>query len=171
MNLPHFTFLLGLIEVACLTYFLHECAHGLAYFYFEIDFDLKLNTIVLQKDDLFLTQFQKSVIYGSGVGFTFLQGVTGFLLVKKDSSNFGFLLLLSKAVFRWAATLQGIWTASDEIQMSIAMGLPTTFWPLLVSMSFLIMVIYSKRKMAVSNQKLFGVSSLFLLVTYLFSLM
>lgn len=171
MNLPHLTFLLGLIVVACLTYFLHECAHGLAYFYFEIDFDLKLNTIVLQKDDLFLTQFQKDVIYGSGVGFTFLQGVTGFLLVKKDSSNFGFLLLLSKAVFRWAATLQGIWTASDEIQMSIAMGLPTTFWPLLVSMSFLIMVIYSKRKMAVSNQKLFGVSSLFLLVTYLFSLM
>ena len=170
MNLPHFTFLLGLIVVACLTYFLHECAHGMAYFYFEIDFDLKLNTIVLQKDDLFLTQFQKGVIYGSGVGFTFLQGVTGFLLVKKGSSNFGFLLLLSAAVFRWAATLQGIWTASDEIQMSIAMGLPTTFWPLLVSLSFLILVIYSKRKMAVSNQKLFGVSSLFLLVTYLFSL-
>jgi len=152
MNLPHFTFLLGLIVVACLTYFLHECAHGLAYFYFEIDFDLKLNTIVLQKDNLFLTQFQKSVIYGSGVGFTFLQGATGFLLVKKDSSNFGFLLLLSAAVFRWAATLQGIWTGSDEIQMmSLAMGLPTTFWPLLVSLSFLIMVIYSKRKMAVSN--------------------
>ena len=170
MNFPHLTFLLDLIVVACLTYFLHECAHGLAYFYFEIDFDLKLNTIVLQKDDLFLTQFQKSVIYGSGVGFTFLQGVTGFLLVKKDSSNFGFLLLLSAAIFRWAAALQGIWTSSDEIQMSIAMGLPTTFWHLLVSLSFLIMVIYTKRKMAVSNQKLFGVSSLFLLVTYLFSL-
>src|SRR5210317_1913352 len=103
MNLPHFTFLLGLIVVACLTYFLHECVHGLAYLYFEIDFDLKLNTIVLQKDDLSLTQFQKSVSYGSGVGFTVLQGVTGLLLVKKGSSNFGFFLLLSAAVFRWAA--------------------------------------------------------------------
>ena len=170
MQTQFFAYYFFLVLISCLTYFLHECAHGLAYFYFEIDFDLKLNTIVLQKDDLFLTQFQKSVIYGSGVGFTFLQGVTGFLLVKKGSSNFGFLLLLSAAVFRWAATLQGIWTGSDEIQMSIAMGLPTTFWPLLVSLSFLILVIYSKRKMAVSNQKLFGVSSLFLLVTYLFSL-
>lgn len=63
MNFPHLTFLLDLIVVACLTYFLHECAHGLAYFYFEIDFDLKLNTIVLQKDNLFLTQFQISFGY------------------------------------------------------------------------------------------------------------
>ncbi len=130
-----------------------------------------MNTIILQKDDLFLTHFQKRVIYGSGVGFAFLQGVTGFLLFKKGSSNFGFLFLLSAAVFRWAATLQGIWTVSDEIQMSIAMGLPTAFWPLLVSLSFLILVVYSKRKMAVYNLKLIGTSSLFLLVTYLFSLM
>lgn len=111
------------------------------------------------------------MIYGSGFGFTFLQRVTGFLLVKKGSSNFRFFLLLSAAVFRWAATLHGIWTGSDEIQMSLAMGLPTAFWPLLVSLSFLIMAVYSKRKMTVSNLKLIGTSSLFLLVTYLFSLM
>jgi len=50
------------------------------------------------------------------------------------------------------------------------MGLPTAVWPLFISLSFLIMVLFSKKKMAVSNRKLFGAIFLFLLVTFLLSL-
>ncbi len=167
---PQINLFIGLLLLPCFTYFSHECAHGLAYLFFEIDFNLKLNTIVLQAEPMPFTKIQKIVIYGSGVGFSFLQGFVGFLLLKKYRASFGFLLLLSAAVFRWAAIFQGIWAGSDEKQMSLAMGLPTAVWPLFISLSFLIMVLFSKKKMAVSNRKLFGTIFLFLLVTFLFSL-
>lgn len=96
---PQIKLFIGLLLLPCFTYFTHECAHGLAYLFFEIDFNLKLNTIILQAEPMPFTKIQKIVIYGSGVGFSFLQGFVGFLLLKKYRASFGFLLLLSAAVF------------------------------------------------------------------------
>ena len=98
-----------------------ECAHWLAYHSYKIDAQLTTNTIRLPTE-IRLTSMQKVIIYGSGVFFTLQQGVIGFWLTLKKDSFIGFYILLSAAVFRWAAIIQGIFSSSDELKVSLAMG-------------------------------------------------
>lgn len=112
LRLPHFFFL---ILLPCFTYFFHECAHWLAYLFYEINAQLIVNTILLPKE-IRLSSIQKVLIYGSGVFFSLLQGVIGFWIVQKKETVFGFYLLLSAAIFRWTAIIQGIFSSSDELK-------------------------------------------------------
>ena len=167
LRLSHFIFL---ILLSCLTYFFHECAHWLAYYSYEIDAQLNVNTIRLPQE-IRLTAMQKVIIYGSGVFFTLLQGYIGFLLALKKDSFIGFYILLSAAVFRWAAIIQGIFSSSDELKVSLAMGTPAWFWPILIGITFLGMVFYSSKKLNIPLKTLTMTSLGFLLVTYLYSLL
>ena len=83
----------------CLTYFLHECAHWLAYLFYGIDARLDINTIRLPQQ-IELTSTQQFIIYGSGVFFSLSQGIIGYGIAFKKEVYFGGSLLLSAAVFR-----------------------------------------------------------------------
>ena len=165
LRFSHFLFLFLL---PCLTYFFHEYAHWLAYHSYEIDAQLYVNTIRLPKE-IRLTAMQKVIIYGSGVIFTLLQGVIGFWVALKKDSLIGFYILLSAAVFRWAAMMQEIFSTSDELKVSHAMDIPPLFWPLLTGICFFGMVFYSSKKLNVPLKTLTIASLSFLLITYVYS--
>ena len=167
LRFSHFLFLFLL---PCLTYFFHEYAHWLAYHSYEIDAQLYVNTIRLPKE-IRLTAMQKVIIYGSGVIFTLLQGVIGFWVALKKDSLIGFYILLSAAVFRWAAMMQEIFSTSDELKVSLAMEIPSFSWPLLIAITFLGMVFYSSKKLNFPIKNLTKISLSFLLATYLYSLL
>ena len=99
------------------------------------------------------------------------KGILGFLLALKKDSFIGFYILLSAAVFRWAAIIQGIFSSSDELKVSLAMGTPPWFWPILIGITFLGMVFYSSKKLNIPLKTLTMTSLGFLLVTYLYSLL
>lgn len=151
-----------------MTYFFHEFSHWLAYHFYEIDAQLSLNTIRLPKE-IRLTSIQKVLVYGSGVFFTLLQGFIGFWLALKKDSLTGFYILLSAAVFRCAAIIQGVFSSSDELKVSHAMDIPPLFCPLLIGISFLGMVFYSYKKLNIPLKTLTIASLIFLLITYAYS--
>lgn len=154
----------------CMTYFFHECVHWLAYRSIGINGRLTINTIVFSQE-LVLSSTQNAFIYGSGVLFTLFQGVMGFVITIKREATFGFNILLSAAIFRWAAILQGLISSSDEIKIGIALGMHPSIWPISISVSFFGMVYYSFRNMKFSLKTFFSNSLLFLLLTILISLL
>ncbi|MGC6480275.1 MAG: hypothetical protein ACON42_07840 [Flavobacteriaceae bacterium] len=164
-----FLFLLFLIVLPCLTYFLHECTHWLVYRFYGIDARLDLNTISLPQE-IGLTSTQQFIIYGSGVFFSLIQGIIGYFIALRKDIFIGSSLLLSAAVFRWAAILQGIVSSSDEIKMSQAMGVYDSVWPLIISGSFFMMLFYVYKKGRLEMKFICGISLIFLLITYLYSL-
>ncbi len=167
--MPTNRFLLFLIILPCTTYFFHECAHWLAYYFYGIDARLALNTIRLPQQ-IELTPTQQFIIYGSGVFFSLTQGIIGYTIAFKRDLLFGSALLLSAAVFRWAAILQGIVSSSDEIKMSQANGTHDFVWPLLISVSFFLMLFYVHKKRGLPMKYMAGVGLLFLFITYVYSM-
>ena len=163
----HFIFLLLL---PCLTYFLHECTHLIVYRLYGINASLAINTIALPQEEMNFTNTQKIYIYGSGVFFSLLQGIFGFVMTLKKESFTGFLILLSAAVFRWAATIQGVFSSSDEIKISQAMNNPDFVWPLIISSSFFLMIFYVYKERKLPKKSIYGTGLLFLLITYFYSL-
>ena len=164
-----FLFLISLILLPCLTYFMHEYAHWIVYRFYGIDAQLSLNTIELSQEDLVLTKGQQFLIYGSGVFFSLFQGITGYVIALNRDLYFGSSLLLSAAVFRWTAILQGIVSSSDEIKMSQAMGVHDIVWPLIISGSFFLMIFYVYTR-GLPLKFIYGTSLLFLLIIYFYSL-
>ena len=163
-----FLFLLFLMVLPCLTYFLHECAHWLAYLFYGIDARLDINTIRLPQQ-IELTSTQQFIIYGSGVFFSLGQGIIGYGIAFKKDVYFGSSLLLSAAVFRCAAILQGVVSTSDEIKMSRAMTIHDSVWSLIISGSFFLMLFHLLKKRELPMKYTCGASLLFLLVTYGYS--
>ena len=163
-----FLFLLFLIALPCLTYFLHECAHWLAYHFYGIDARLVINTIRLPQQNE-LTSTQQFIIYGSGVFFSLIHGIIGYSIAFKKDVYFGSSLLLSAAVFRWAAIFKGVVSTSDEIKMSRAMGIHDLVWPLITSIGFFLMLFHLHQKWGLPMKYMCGMSLLFLLITYGYS--
>ena len=164
-----FLYLISLLLLPCLTYFLHEYVHWIVYRFYGIDALLFLNTIELSQEDVALTKSQQFLIYGSGVFFSLFQGITGYVIALNRDLYFGSSLLLSAAVFRWTAILQGVYSSSDEIKMSQAMGVHDILWPLIISGSFFLMIFYVYTR-GLPLKFIYGTSLLFLLITYFYSL-
>ena len=103
--------------------------------------------------------------------FPYFKGLLDFGWLLKKESLIGFYILVSAAVFRWAAIIQGIFSSSDELKVSLAMDIPSFSWPLLIAITFLGMVFYSSKKLNFPIKNLTKISLSFLLATYLYILL
>ena len=73
-------------------------------------------------------------------------------MLKKYRIIFWWNVLLSAFVLRFAATLLGFVTSSDEIKTSIALGLPSYFLTLVTMTGFLFFIYRAKKQLNHSNK-------------------
>ena len=161
---------LQLILIGCLTYFIHELVHLLAHLSLGHTVDFKINRMDLIQPEKIMDNWKQAWVSGSGAFFTFFQGIVAYLLLRKSSSRFWFNVLLSAFVLRFAAALLGLIKSSDEIKTSIAMGLPSSFWTIIVLFGLLYLIIRAKQNLALQPRIVLTHFSLLLMMTYLFSL-
>lgn len=157
--------------IPCLTYFLHEVFHWLAYLFYGIDAFLTLNGIQLPEAQLILTKEQQLIIYGSGVLFTFSQGILAYYLLLKRANKIAYISLLSVFILRFAAELLNFAHPSDEGKISLALGLPQHFISFFVVGLLAILVYRTVRHQNYSFLKVLGEMILVLLTIYLYSLL
>ena len=164
-----FPFLL-VFFIGCLTYFGHELAHLFIHLGLGHRVTFKMNHILIHQPQPIVAPIHRVFVYGSGVLFTFLQGMIGYRVFIKNQSQWGFTLLLAAFTLRFAAAMLGFSTNSDEMKISIAMGLPTYFWTIIVFVGFLILIYKGKKKNGLNLTSVLGQFLILLLAIYLFSL-
>ena len=116
------------------------------------------------------TPWQQAWVSGSGALFSFAQGGIAFYLLKKRVSIVWFNVLLSAFSLRFATALLGLVKSSDEIKTSIAMGLPSYFWTIVMLGGLILMLNSGRKVVGITLKQVLGHFMFLLLVTYLFSL-
>ena len=162
--------LLQLSIFGCLSYFLHELAHLFAHYSLGHQVDFKINHMTLIIPETINTPWQQAWVSGSGALFSFAQGGIAFYLLKKRVSIVWFNVLLSAFSLRFATALLGLVKSSDEIKTSIAMGLPSYFWTIVMLGGLILMLNSGRKVVGITLKQVLGHFMFLLLVTYLFSL-
>jgi len=91
-------------------------------------------------------------------------------MLKKHASLLWFNVLLAAFSLRFAVDLLGLVQSSDEIKTSIAMGLPSYFWTIVVLGRLFLMLNSGRKVVGIPTKQVLGHFLFLLLVTYLFSL-
>lgn len=162
--------LLQLGLFGCLSYFLHELAHLFAHYSLGHTVDFKINHMTLITPKVISAPWQQAWVSGSGALFSFAQGGIAFYMLKKHASLLWFNVLLAAFSLRFAAALLGLVKSSDEIKTSIAMGLPSYFWTIVVLGGLFLMLNSGRKVVGIPTKQVLGHFLFLLLVTYLFSL-
>ena len=165
-----YAFLLQISLLGCLSYFMHELAHLFAHFSLGHQVDFKINHMTLITPKVISTPWHQAWVSGSGALFSFAQGGIAFYMLKKYASILWFNVLLAAFSLRFAAALLGLVKSSDEIKTSIAMGLPSYFWTIVVLGGLFLMLKSGRKVLGISTKQVLGHFLFLLLVTYLFSL-
>ena len=156
--------------MGCLTYFVHELAHLFIHLGLGHSVTFKMNHIIVHQPQPIATPIHRVFVYGSGVLFTYLQGIIGYRIFIRTHNTWGFTLLLAAFTLRFAAAILGITSKSDEMKISSAMGLPPYFWTIIVLGSFLFLIHKGMKKNVLSPKSVLGQFLILLLAVHSFSL-